>query len=526
MQPTYADEVSRIARAAASAVQPGLEERLVAVYGPQWLDTINQRRRDEGRAAGRGLGDHRFCLVLLAYDQATEGWVGAEVRAGARGLIGLANRAAHDDQLSQQDVARARSLAERLHKAVQTDQPAGSGGGGPWLGGADPARDATARLYEAGDLAGAEQAALEWLEREPDGDALACLVLIYARARRYHDLLRVAGQIKARHPYLAAQAATRAWFGLSAGGGDHWAQILATARDWTRLQPDDVDAWEFLALAARQLGDLPSRLQAANALVRLEPDQPRHLRTAAAVFFDAGRPSDMAQATSAWIAADPGSAEAHQWHIIALGGAQRDAEVIAHCERMWPRAAENPLVGYALLVAYNRTREYGKAVAIGTRLAAHPDCLSNTRGELAVALYFDGQPDAAEAVARQNLRREPDGYQSLYVLAQVLLDAERFAEALAVTTQLLAVDPGIPGSWACHVQVLLGLERYAEARDAAQTLVTVDPDSAFALRLLTTTYLYTRDRRVLEAARRWVALDPTSTVAREVVSDFEQMFTQ
>jgi hypothetical protein len=108
------DAVIALARSAAVAVAPPLEARLREVYGAGWLAAVNRRRTAEGRGTGHGLHDHRFCLTLLGYDPATDGWAPPSTRRDARDLTGLAHRAHHDEALSTDDLIGARSLADRL----------------------------------------------------------------------------------------------------------------------------------------------------------------------------------------------------------------------------------------------------------------------------------------------------------------------------------------------------------------------------------------------------------------------------
>jgi hypothetical protein len=102
------------ARQVAETIAPYLEERLSTVEGPAWLAAVNARRAAAGRLPGRGLHDHRFCLALLGYDAATQGWADELWRGHARELNALANKALHDEPLSAFDAYRAVAIAERF----------------------------------------------------------------------------------------------------------------------------------------------------------------------------------------------------------------------------------------------------------------------------------------------------------------------------------------------------------------------------------------------------------------------------
>lgn len=119
-----ADEVRRAARAVAAATAPVLERRLVEVYGPRWLEAVNERLMREGkrRSPARGLSDHRFCLGLFGVDQVTSGWVDEAWRRRARRLLALSNAAQHDEQLSDADAANARQIEQEMRTWLATLQ--------------------------------------------------------------------------------------------------------------------------------------------------------------------------------------------------------------------------------------------------------------------------------------------------------------------------------------------------------------------------------------------------------------------
>jgi hypothetical protein len=115
--------ITSAARQVAHAIAPYLEARLRAVDGPDWLAAVNARRAIAGFPPGRGLRDHRFCLAVLAFDPAMQGWVDECWRRDARELVLLANKAVHDENLNAIDAERATAIA-RLFVAWQ-DSPAG-----------------------------------------------------------------------------------------------------------------------------------------------------------------------------------------------------------------------------------------------------------------------------------------------------------------------------------------------------------------------------------------------------------------
>ncbi|WP_328843053.1 DnaJ C-terminal domain-containing protein [Streptomyces sp. NBC_00258] len=107
--------VLQAARAAAATIQLALQQRLLAVYGPDWLTAVNERRRREGYKPGRGLDDHRFCLFVFGHDPATVRWAEEHWRRSARQLGALSNRVVHDETLTPADEDRAQSIARAVH---------------------------------------------------------------------------------------------------------------------------------------------------------------------------------------------------------------------------------------------------------------------------------------------------------------------------------------------------------------------------------------------------------------------------
>jgi len=109
------EAMRQAARAAAATIQPALQQRLLAVYGSDWLAAVNERRRREGYPPGRGLDDHRFCLFVFGHDPATVRWAEEDWRRSARQLGALSNSVVHDETLTPADEDRAQSIARAMH---------------------------------------------------------------------------------------------------------------------------------------------------------------------------------------------------------------------------------------------------------------------------------------------------------------------------------------------------------------------------------------------------------------------------
>jgi tetratricopeptide (TPR) repeat protein len=83
------------------------------------------------------------------------------------------------------------------------------------------------------------------------------------------------------------------------------------------------------------------------------------------------------------------------------------------------------------------------------------------------ALQMTGHPVSAETAFRSALLLLPGKMEALIGLAQVLLEQQRFQEALGLTGEVLSQDPGNRDVWRLRANVLLLLEQYPQA---AQTI--------------------------------------------------------
>lgn len=112
--------IVRSAERASAVVEPVLCARLRYYHGPRWLDVVNRVRRDRGGMVNHSLDDERFCLSLLAGDEATRDWVPREIRSAAQRLLRLTNQAHHKRAITPGDVDEAARLAERIRDWVLT----------------------------------------------------------------------------------------------------------------------------------------------------------------------------------------------------------------------------------------------------------------------------------------------------------------------------------------------------------------------------------------------------------------------
>ena len=98
---------------AGDSIAPRVRRELESAYGPAWLVHVNTRLKADGKPLGRGLGDPRFVLSLVAHDRALRAF-DARQREAARLLLGMSRSIAHYEPLTASDAKRASELTTRL----------------------------------------------------------------------------------------------------------------------------------------------------------------------------------------------------------------------------------------------------------------------------------------------------------------------------------------------------------------------------------------------------------------------------
>ena len=98
---------------AGDSLMPRVRRELESAYGPTWLAHVNTRLKADGKSPGRGLGDPRFVLRLVAHDPAFRAF-NARQREAARQLLGMSGSIAHYEPLTASDAKRALELSTCL----------------------------------------------------------------------------------------------------------------------------------------------------------------------------------------------------------------------------------------------------------------------------------------------------------------------------------------------------------------------------------------------------------------------------
>lgn len=110
------EDLTRVSRQVATLIAGSLEERLLNAYGQDWLSVVNQRRAAQGMNPMRSLSDPRACFWVFIHDAAADGWVPSRLRDRARTILRLANRAAHNESLSERDLKVAQSILQEFQR--------------------------------------------------------------------------------------------------------------------------------------------------------------------------------------------------------------------------------------------------------------------------------------------------------------------------------------------------------------------------------------------------------------------------
>ena len=117
-------------------------------------------------------------------------------------------------------------------------------------------------------------------------------------------------------------------------------------------------------------------------------------------------------------------------------------------------------------------------------MAAQPDKLAE-----ALALHQQGRLDAAEALYRDMLARDPDHADALHLLGLISHQRGRHADGLASIDRAIHLQPDVAMYHANRARVLRALGRTKEAIRAGRRALKIDPENAETLCELSGAYL-------------------------------------
>jgi tetratricopeptide (TPR) repeat protein len=156
---------------------------------------------------------------------------------------------------------------------------------------------------------------------------------------------------------------------------------------------------------------------------------------------------------------------------LGAGAAQRAPSKVSREE-----AYRENNVGVARLERYDFA---GAATSFRRALELDPG-VAIARLNLAIALRYGGQIDAAQRDAEAAAQAMPDAPQAQYALGLVARAADRGEQAMAQFRRVLALDPNDVGSRVQLAQILLTRQQYAEAIELFDAALRLEPFNATA----------------------------------------------
>jgi TolB-like protein/Flp pilus assembly protein TadD len=127
------------------------------------------------------------------------------------------------------------------------------------------------------------------------------------------------------------------------------------------------------------------------------------------------------------------------------------------------------------------TSRYDDAIAWYRRAIELNENFALAHGNMAAALAFGGQPDAATEAVNRSLRmspRDPFNFAYLHFAAIAHFAAERYAEGVACEEQALRERPNVSPALRCLAACHVGLGQMDKARDAIAEVLRLVPESS------------------------------------------------
>ncbi|MEM0961872.1 MAG: tetratricopeptide repeat protein [Bacteroidota bacterium] len=374
-------------------------------------------------------------------------------------------------------------------------------------------------LAQVGDKRRAEAVADDGLRRFPDDtalllvkgemlvqrDALADAVPIYERlAQREVDEVPRA-QIVGRLQSLLRTLVTQRFESGDARGAAEWSRAAL------HREPSDPALHHALASALAQDGRPGEALAAAEAGLRVAPDDLRLLDARGGLLLQAGDAEGALAPLAAVYADDSTNVEVGLRYAMALVGARnprRAGEVVEGLLAVHPR----DLRIYEALVAINRRMRYtsGVIAALRRRLAVFPDD-AEARVALAETYEAVGRWEAARGVYDTLGTTQPE--RARLAIARTY-EAEGDRRTAAELYRDLDVETnGRPEVLRALGRIYEGLGAWPDVREVTDRLLTEEPTADAWARRARAAWALRRPQRALDAYRQSLALDPDLTNA-------------
>jgi predicted Zn-dependent protease len=160
---------------------------------------------------------------------------------------------------------------------------------------------------------------------------------------------------------------------------------------------------ELMLVSGRSADAVPLLRRALHGV----PPYPRSALLLARYYLDTGQPALALEVATPWCQSGQADADLSALHVAACAALGRETDAVASYRRLAAQAPDNPVATHTLAVALNAAR----------------------------------QPEEAERVVRQTLRRTRPTAALHYTHAQSLLSLERFDEAERALRECVRLDP-------------------------------------------------------------------------------------
>ncbi len=261
-----------------------------------------------------------------------------------------------------------------------------------------------------------------------------------------------------------------------------WVEAEATFHQLVELNPQMVDAWEFLGRARMKLGRPDEALAAYQEALKRSGGAPQVAQNVASILFDLGRLDDAAAHARLAEAASPSFTHGLLARIAMqrkdLAGAEREARLALEdtADRILPHLTLAEVLQAqgkyeASLAELGLARE-----AYAQRRAEDPDLMQGTRLLEGMALADLGDATSAEKAFREEMRLFPDDPRAYANLALLLALTGRSPEAGDTLRRMTEAIP-TPDAYAEAVRVLRALRNEEGARTVLAYARKRYPDS-------------------------------------------------
>ena len=374
------------------------------------------------------------------------------------------------------DNEQSQALRQRIDRAIATT---------PTL----EERQHVVALYQAGDLAGLEQASRAMTVKYPASD-FAWSVLGTALQTQGKDAFEALQNTAALAPH---DAEAHGNLGMAWQQRGDLAQAVASYTRALQLNPDFVEAHGNLATALLAQGELEQAEQAGRRALALRPDYVKAQIALGDVQHAMARHDEAVASYQQALALQPGSAGIY----LNLGNAQQALQ-------QW----------HAAVVSY--------------RAALHLDPqLPLVHANLAAALREAGDLDQAIATYRQAIAAEPGNAELHHRLGQTLQAHNQADEALAAYEQALALDAGFAPALTSLALLQCRQKNYPVAIACAKQAIALLPQDAQAYGHLGIIFGETGDQEAaLDYFQRAVAIAPTDARAHMQLGDYHYSIRQ